>query len=198
MCIRDRSYNDAQAKVKSLTDTYKSQLLADAENYSQNKQNTKAIEAIDQIISVLGSSEELEELKEKYTKLKSEEYVKIVVEDKSETPMDSSNWIFSNYVNFVFLITNNSDKPIVGVEGILTINDLFGKKIISMGCDFTGNTIDPGASYRESDLSFECNQFMDDHMKLFNTRFEDLDVYKRQDYFFTGTERFTGEQIGVV
>ena len=64
--------------------------------------------------------------------------------------------------------------PIVGVEGILTINDLFGKKIISMGCDFTGNTIDPGASYRESDLSFECNQFMDDHMKLFNTRFEDL------------------------
>ena len=170
----DESYNDAQAKVKSLTDTYKSQLLADAENYSQNKQNTKAIEAIDQIISVLGSSEELEELKEKYTKLKSEEYVKIVVEDKSETPMDSSNWIFSNYVNFVFLITNNSDKPIVGVEGILTINDLFGKKIISMGCDFTGNTIDPGASYRESDLSFECNQFMDDHMKLFNTRFEDL------------------------
>ena len=170
----DESYTDAQTKIKSLTDTYKSQLLAEAENYSQNKQNTKAIETIEQIISVLGSSEDLEELIEKYTNLKSEEYVKVVVEDKSETPMDSSNWIFNNYANFVFLITNNSDKTVVGVEGVLTVNDLFGKKILSMGCDFTGNTIDPGASYRESELSYECNQFIDDDMKLFNTRFEDL------------------------
>ena len=122
----------------------------------------------------MGSSEDLEELIEKYTNLKSEEYVKVVVEDKSETPMDSSNWIFNNYANFVFLITNNSDKTVVGVEGVLTVNDLFGKKILSMGCDFTGNTIDPGASYRESELSYECNQFIDDDMKLFNTRFEDL------------------------
>ena len=174
----DESYTDAQTKIKSLTDTYKSQLLAEAENYSQNKQNTKAIETIEQIISVLGSSEDLEELIEKYTNLKSEEYVKVVVEDKSETPMDSSNWIFNNYANFVFLITNNSDKTVVGVEGVLTVNDLFGKKILSMGCDFTGNTIDPGASYRESELSYECNQFIDDDMK--SVSYTHLDVYKRQ------------------
>ena len=46
--------------------------------------------------------------------------------------------------------------------------------LYTSGCDFTGNTIDPGASYRESELSYECNQFIDDDMKLFNTRFEDL------------------------
>ena len=170
----DDSYTEAQQKIEELENTFKTQLLNEAESYGQNKQYTEAISDIDKIISVLGTSEDLESLKQQYSEMKSEQYAKIVVVDKSVTPMDSSKWIFNNYVDMVFDVTNNSDKAIKGIEGTLTVSDLFDKEIISIGCDFTGHTIQPGETYRESDLSYECNQFVNTDMKFFNTEFSDL------------------------
>ena len=170
----DKSYSKAQKKKEELKDTYKTQLLSEAENYAQNKKYKEAIQNVDKAISTLGSSDELTELKQKYTDLKASQYAKIVVTDKTVTPKNTSNWIFSNYVNFVFDVTNNSDKSIKGIEGMLTVNDLFGKEIIRMGRDFTGHTIDVGATVTIKELSFECNEFMDEDMKLFNTGYTDL------------------------
>lgn len=170
----DKSYNKAQKKIEELQDTYKNQLLSEAENYAQNKKYKDAIQNVDKIISVLGSTDELTELKQKYTDLKASQYAKVVVTDKTVTPKNSSNWIFSNYVNLVFDVTNNSDKAIKGIEGVLTTSDLFGKQIMSAGCDFTGHTIEPGKTITIKDLSFECNEFIDEHMKLFNTDYSDL------------------------
>lgn len=170
----DSSYIDAQSRISELTNKWKIQLLSEAENYCSNKQYKEAIRCIDNAISAFDSSDELLELKEKYTDLKSEQYAKVIVMDKSVTPKDSSNWIFSNYVNLVFDITNNSDKAIIGIEGTLTVNDLFGKEILCSGCDFTGQTIKPGETYTESDLSYECNEFNDEDMKFFNTNYSDL------------------------
>lgn len=170
----DDSYTEAQQKIEELENTFKTQLLNEAESYGQNKQYTEAISDIDKIISVLGTSEDLESLKQQYSEMKSEQYAKIVVVDKSVTPMDSSKWIFNNYVDMVFDVTNNSDKAIKGIEGTLTVSDLFDKEIISIGCDFTGHTIQPGETYRESDFSYECNQFVNTDMKFFNTEFSDL------------------------
>lgn len=170
----DESYKDAQAKIYELETTYKSQLLSEAQTCVENKEYNKAISNVNQAISLFGSSDELEALKKEYTEMKTVQYAKIVVSDKSVTPKDSSNWIFANYVNFVFEITNNSDKSIKGIEGSLIINDLFGKKIIEINCDFTGNIIAPGEVYIKKGLVYECNQFNDDDMKLFNTQYSDL------------------------
>lgn len=78
------------------------------------------------------------------------------------------------YANFEFSVTNNTDKAIRGVQGIAQFNDIFGSKIISLNGDFTGATIDPGATHIFNDLSLDCNQFMSDHLKLYNTKYEDL------------------------
>lgn len=77
-------------------------------------------------------------------------------------------------IDFVFVITNNTDKEIKGIQGTCTFNDLFGKEIMRMNCDFVGETIAPGGSITVTDMYMDCNQFMDDHMKLFNTALDDL------------------------
>ena len=100
--------------------------------------------------------------------------VTVLVTDKTVTPMNTDQWIFSNYVNFVFSITNNTEKDIQGIQGELRISDLFGAEILTIGCDFTGETIAAGATITNDKLSFECNEFMDEHMKLYNEEYKDL------------------------
>ena len=100
--------------------------------------------------------------------------VTVLVTDKTVTPKNTSQWIFSNYVNFVFSITNNTEKEIQGIQGKLEIDDLFGTEIMTIGCDFTGETIAPGATITNDSLSFECNDFASEDMKLFNEDYRDL------------------------
>ena len=107
-------------------------------------------------------------LAQKYVELKNYQYVKVVCSDKGVVPKDSNKWIFSNYVTFVFDLTNNSDKPIKGVQGVLHIMDLFGSSIMDVRCDFTGHTIQPGETYTNKDLSYEVNEFNDEDMKLYS------------------------------
>ncbi len=170
----DKSYDKAQGKITELQEKQKNKLLAEAENYANDKKYSEAIAKIDEAISLLGQSEELAGLKQKYTDQKALQYVKIEVVNKSEIPMDSSSWIFSNYVTFDFNVTNNSNTAIKGVEGILTINDLFDKKIMSVGCDFTGKTIGVGSNVNFNNMVFECNRFSDEDTKLFATGYSDL------------------------
>lgn len=105
---------------------------------------------------------EVEKEKEKVTVQDND--VTILVTDKTVTPKNSDKWIFSNYVNFVFSITNNTEKDIQGIQGELTIRDLFGDDILTMGCDFTGEDIPYGATVVNDELSFECNEFISEHM----------------------------------
>lgn len=78
------------------------------------------------------------------------------------------------YANFVFSVTNHTDKEIKGVQGTANFKDIFGVLILPLNCDFTGTTIEVGETVQIDDLSLDCNQFMDDHMKLYNTALEDL------------------------
>ena len=93
---------------------------------------------------------------------------------KEDVEKDSSKWIFNSYSNLKFKITNNTDKDIQGIEGKLKIMDLFGKEILTAGCDFTGHTIPAGETVVNDDLSFEINEFINEHMKLYTTAYEDL------------------------
>lgn len=111
---------------------------------------------------------------EKAETVLSERDVTVIVTGKSVTPMDTNNWVFYNYVDFVFSITNNTEKDIQGIQGTLTVSDLFGVEIITISCDFTGNTIPAGETIVVDDLTYECNDFDDADMKLFNENYEDL------------------------
>jgi tetratricopeptide (TPR) repeat protein len=170
----DSHYTDAQNKISQLAGAYQEELLSEAADLAQNKQYKEAIANVDKVISLVGESDELTDLEQQYTEMQSEQYVKVVMTNKTVTPENIDDWIFSNYVDFVFDVTNNCDKSIQGIEGRITFYDLFGKEILSSGCDFTGHIIEPGETYTESDLSLECNQFMDSHTKLYNTDYNDL------------------------
>lgn len=167
-------YNKAQNKISELQNLYKNKMLIEAENYSQNKEYNKAIQNIDEVISNLGNSDELMTLKKKYTDLKTSQYTEVVVINKTAIPKNVDNWIFSNYISFDFSVTNNSDKPIKGIEGILIINDLFGKEILRINSDITGQTINVNDTVTIKNLGCACNEFIEEQMKVFSTDFSDM------------------------
>lgn len=103
-----------------------------------------------------------------------EDEIVVSVTDKSNLPKDASAGRFSDRVELTFEILNNSDKAIKGIQGKMTICDLFGEEILGMKCDFTGHIIPAGESVTVDELGMDKNQFMDKHVKLYNTDFADL------------------------
>jgi hypothetical protein len=71
-------------------------------------------------------------------------------------------------------VSNKTSKSIKGIQGVLTIKDLFGVKIISLNCDFTGQTIAGNSKVTYEGIGFDINQFKNDHVKVYNEDFEDL------------------------
>ena len=170
----DDNYQTAQDKITELKQIQRTEEIKAAKELAEKGEYKKAIDSINSVIRTYGSDDELNQLLTEYNDRKDVMYAEIKVVEKTTTPKNINNWIFSNYVNFVFDITNNSDKAIKGIEGKLTTSDLFGKEILTMGCDFTGHTIEPGDTYTEKGLSYECNEYRDTDMKLYNTAYSDL------------------------
>ena len=98
----------------------------------------------------------------------------VTVDDKQNLDINYNVGRYSPRVEFVFGVYNNTSKDIKGVQGTLTIKDLFGVDIMSLGLDFTGQTIPANSSVVFDDLGFDINQFMDDHVKVYSTNLEDL------------------------
>lgn len=88
--------------------------------------------------------------------------------------LNTSNWQFSNRVQFVLDVTNETAKDIKGVSDVLVIKDLFGKDIKKLQCDFTGQTIPAGSTTTFTDLGYDINEFMDEDVKCYNEDFSDL------------------------
>lgn len=114
----------------------------------------------------------------------------LTVENKINHEKDTSAWKFRPFVELVCKIENKTDRDIKGVEGELTINDLFGKKIITLEWDVTGEDIPANGSITQKDYGLEINKFMDTHMQLYNTDYDDLQFeYKVISIVYTdGTE----------
>ena len=170
----DLNYESAQAKVLQVSESYTETMKAQAQKEADDKNYTAAANTIDALMNAVGTTDELKALAQQYTELKNYEYVKVICTDKGELPENLRAGRYSDYATFVFDVTNNSDKAIKGVQGLLHISDMFGVKIMDVRCDFTGYTIQPGETHTDKDLSFEINQFMDDNMKLYNTAYSDL------------------------
>ncbi|MDE7185923.1 MAG: hypothetical protein K2O13_00185 [Lachnospiraceae bacterium] len=100
--------------------------------------------------------------------------VEVSVTDKSNLPADVDAGRYSDTVELTFEVKNRTDKTIRGVQGNLTVYDMFGEKILAMRCDFTGNNIPVDDFITVDDMGLEVNQFMDEHIKLYDTDYPDL------------------------
>jgi outer membrane murein-binding lipoprotein Lpp len=100
--------------------------------------------------------------------------VAILVLDKENYDVNYDAGRYSPFVSFTFDVKNNTDKDIKGVQGSLNIQDMFGVKILDLGLDFTDDIIPVGSSITVDGIGLEINEFMDEHMKLYNTDFESL------------------------
>lgn len=124
-----------------------------------------------------------------------EKTVTVTCIDKRNSPKDTENWQFSDRVILTFKLQNDCDTPVKGVEGTLLINDLFGKKILELNCDFTGNTIPAHSAITVDDLGLDINEFMDSHTKLYNTDFSDLEfIYSINNIVYSNDTSTTTEQ----
>lgn len=98
----------------------------------------------------------------------------VTVTNKVNLPQNANAGRYSDRVEFSFAITNNTEKSIKGIQGMVKISDLFEKQFLVIECDFTGNLIVPHGSISVDNLGIDINQFMDEHVKLYNTEFSDL------------------------
>ena len=182
----DPNHETAQAKVLQLSETYTETMKAQAQQEADSKDYDGASSTINTLSDVVGNTDELKVLAQQYSELKNYQYIKVVCTDKGELPENLDKWRFSSYVTFTFELTNNSDKPIKGVQGVLHVKDLFGSKILDVRCDFTGHTIQPGEVYVNDELSLEVNEFKDEHTKLYNEDYSDLNFeYEPTTIVFT-------------
>ncbi len=100
--------------------------------------------------------------------------ISVSVTNKTNIPEDINNGRYSDRVEFSFSIKNNESKNIKGIKGILKVKDLFGSSILSLGCDFTGKNIASNSTTTFSGIGIDINQFMDNHVKLYNENYSDL------------------------
>lgn len=123
---------------------------------------------------------------ESSTESAEDQKVTVKVTDKQSLGIDYNAGRFSPWVEFSFEVYNNTSKDIKGVQGVLTIKDLFGEDIMSSNLDFTGQTIEADGSVTFSGLGIELNQFMNEHAKVYNAEFEDLNFeYKVTSIVYT-------------
>jgi hypothetical protein len=79
---------------------------------------------------------------------------------------------WDDYNAFTFSFTNNTDKEILGVKGVITFNDIFGDQIKRVNVSY-----DEGIAVGESRLykaTVSYNQFMDEDILLRQTDMEKL------------------------
>lgn len=113
------------------------------------------------------------------------EEVSVTCIDKKNIKADYSARRYSAYAQFTFVVENNAEKTIKGIQGVMTVNDLFGKQIVKFNCDFTGQKIPAGESVTFTDKYLEINEFDNEDVKIYNEEYADLQFsYKVTDIVY--------------
>lgn len=81
---------------------------------------------------------------------------------------------YSEFVQLPYKVINRYNKEIKGIQGIMHIKDMFDVEIMSVGWDIASTPIPVNGYIEENGFGIEINQFMDDHMKVYNTTYENL------------------------
>lgn len=95
--------------------------------------------------------------------------------NKGQIPKDRNKWIFSNYVTFDMVVTNNSQKDILGFKGITIVDDLFGDNLLKSG--YRNDEMLKSGETKTFSLSYECNEFDKNDSKFLNTDLSKLKMY---------------------
>ncbi len=94
--------------------------------------------------------------------------------NKGQIYKDTSRWIFSNYVTFDMVVTNNSQKDILAFKGFTNVDDIFGDKLKKIG--YRDDEGIKAGETKTIPLQYECNEFMKEDMKFFDTSFDKLKI----------------------
>lgn len=179
-CGNDALLAELESKVATL-EAENAYLIAEksdleAKNSAEASKNTELTKEINSLKAQNTSlKNENDSLNSQMTAAKEEKTVQdddVVVLLTSKSTKEGSYG--SYYVTFKFSVSNNTDKPIKGVQGIATFKDIFGIEIMPLKVDFTGIKVEPGESIIVDDLYLDANQFMDDHVKLYGTKYDDI------------------------
>jgi hypothetical protein len=100
--------------------------------------------------------------------------VDVVFTNKINIPRNRDAWRFSDRVEFIIDVTNNTDTDIRGVQGVVEVQNLFGVEIMSVRVDFTGQTIPARETTTFTGMGIDINEFRDSDVRLWNEDFEDL------------------------
>lgn len=118
------------------------------------------------------AEKELKARVEAEQKAKQEEFAKLIsvaVTAKKNRDGDYGQ----RFVSFDVAYENKGDKDIAGIKGILRIADMFGDKVLSINWGFDSG-VGAHKTFVEKGSGLKVNQFMDEHMKLWNTEYEKL------------------------
>lgn len=100
--------------------------------------------------------------------------VSVKVTGKTNIPEDIHAGRYSDFIKLTVQATNNTPSSIRGVQGTLYVDDLFGENIMAIKWDLTGQTIYSGQTVTYSNYGLDVNEFKSEHMKFYNTDFQDL------------------------
>lgn len=123
--------------------------------------------------------------------------ITVSVYEKIDYPADIMNGRYAPFCEINLHVTNNTDKPIQGIQGELTAKDLFGELIIVIDWDITGQIIQPGATVDYTGYGMEINEYIDEQQKLFATAFEDMQFSYKESKIVYADETATNEEPSV-
>jgi len=127
------------------------------------------------IVDIAYLEDEVEQRKEEtFIETNTCEKVTVTVTDKHSLEENWDRGRYSPRVEFDFSISNNTDKPIKGVDGTLTIYDMFDQEIIVVSADFTEHIIKPTETATYEGIGIDVNQFRTEHVRLYSEDYENL------------------------
>lgn len=101
--------------------------------------------------------------------------VTVTVAGKRQQPRNTDAWRFNDNTIFSLALSNAGDRPVAGVKGALVVRDMFDDEIIRLGYKYEEQPIAPGARVVD-DAFYEVNEFIDDHVRLYQTPLERLKI----------------------
>jgi len=101
-------------------------------------------------------------------------FVKVEVVNKYNLPENYDVHRYSSRVECDIKVTNSGTKSIRGIQGVLDIQDMFGKSIKSFSCDLTQQIIGPNQYHIYKGLGWDVNEFRNEDVKIYNSEYSTL------------------------
>lgn len=162
----------------SSTTSTSSNASAEASLQSEVDRLTKENEALKKMVAKSVTDQVSSESTEETTVTNSDNSkfkdITVTITDKKNYDKDYDADRYSAFIELPYSITNNTDKDIKGIQGVLHVNDMFGEGIKNIQFDLTEKNVPAGKTIEVDGFGMEVNEFMDSDMQFYNTAYENL------------------------